>query len=133
MAGVGTKLTFDRVPPPPTAALIDTNWELHTLIEGGGPEGPATSASPARLRFSSDGTFEGSTGCRRITGKWTENGDEILFTRFRTHGSCSSADLKDQDDHVVGVLGDGFTAEIEGQELTLSRARGEGGLAYSAD
>lgn len=132
LSGPEVALTFDRVPPPPTASLVDTKWRLEALVNGRGPEGAVSSASPADLELSNDGTLGGSTGCRELSGEWSERGNEILFTTFSTEGHCS-ADKADQDDHVVGVLGDGFTVSIDGPELTIFRSRGDEGLIYRAD
>lgn len=42
LTGDGTELRFEIVPPIPTAGLIDTRWELRSLIYGTGPEGVVT-------------------------------------------------------------------------------------------
>jgi heat shock protein HslJ len=81
--------------------------------------------------LTSDGTLSGSTGCRELEGEWTERGDELLFTRLAAEGHCSE-DLKEQDSHVLSVLGDGFTARIDGQTLMLL-SKGELGLGYRAE
>jgi heat shock protein HslJ len=130
LTGPGSELHFELLPLVPTAELTDTLWELESLIEGSGPDGVGSSAFPAGLTLSSDGSVTGSTGCRRLEGKWVENGDEILFTELSAEGNCQD-ELERQDEHVVTVLGDGFTAEIDGRTLTLFSA-GELGLVYRA-
>ncbi len=131
LTGDRTELLFRRVPPPPTAELVGTTWNLETLLQGTGGEATASSAAPAELILSRDGTFTGSTGCRRLEGGWVENLNQILFTSMAARGECSD-DVAAQDRHVVGVLGDGFTAEIEGQQLTIVNLRGGDGLVYRA-
>lgn len=131
LTGDRTQLLFRRLPPPPTAELVGTTWHLETLLQGTGDEATASSAASAELILLRDGTFTGSTGCRRLEGEWVENLNEILFTSMAAKGECSD-DLAAQDRHVVGVLGDGFTAEIEGQQLTIVNLRGGGGLVYRA-
>jgi heat shock protein HslJ len=130
LAGDATELRFELVPPVPTADLIDTRWELESLISGGSGDSAVSSAAPAELLLDSDGTVSGSTGCRELDGEWIEDGDEILFTTFGADGTCPE-ELQDQDDHVVGVLGDGFTVEIDGDQLTVSSSGGLG-LVYRA-
>jgi heat shock protein HslJ len=130
LKGPDTELRFELLPPAPTAELIDTVWRLESLIEGTGPAGLVSSARAARLILRSDGTLSGSTGCRDMEGKWTERGDEILFTDLAAEGRCS-AELRRQDGHVLNVLGDGFTAEIEGETLTVLSKGGQG-LQYRA-
>jgi heat shock protein HslJ len=131
LTGPATELDFELVPPPPVAQLTDTVWHLESLIEGTGPDGTVSSAAPARLVLRRDGTVSGSTGCRSLEGEWIERGDEILFTRLAAEGQCS-ADLQEQDGHVVGALGDGFTTDIEGRTLTVF-SKGELGLQYKAE
>lgn len=130
LSGPDTELRFELLPPPPIAQLTDTPWQLESLIEGAGREGTAKSAAPARLILRSDGKLSGSTGCRDLEGEWIQRGDEILFTKLAAEGHCP-AELQDQDGHVVEVLGDGFTAEIEAQILTLV-SKGELALRYTA-
>lgn len=72
----------------------------------------------------------GSTGCRELHGEWIEDGDEVLFATFGAEGNCPE-ELREQDGHVVGVLGDGFTVKIDGDQLTIF-SRGGLGLAYRA-
>lgn len=129
MSGGDAELVYRQVPPPPTAELVGTTWRLESLIEGRGSAGIVSSAHPARLKLSGDGSFAGTTGCRGLSGEWTERIDEILFTTMSADGNCSE-NLRAQDGHVVGVLGDGFTASIEGQELTVFASRGDLGLVY---
>jgi heat shock protein HslJ len=89
------------------------------------------SARPATLVLSANGTLEGSTGCRRLRGRWVEREAQIVVTRLAATGHCPQAE-NPQDAHVVGVLGDGFTADVEGRELTIFSARGGSGLTYRA-
>ena len=131
LMGPNTELHFEGLSPPPIAKLEDTIWRLDSLIEGNGQEGTAVSAAPARLILKSDGKLSGSTGCREFDGEWQQRGDEILFTRLTTEGDCPP-DLQDQDNYILGVLGDGFTAEVEEQGLTVF-AKAELGLHYVAE
>ena len=131
LTGPETELVFRRVPPVPTAALTGTRWELETIVEGDGPAAAVSSAAPAFLRLSDDGTFTGSTGCRALSGTWAERNGEIYFDEMSADGTCEES-LRDQDGHVVNVLGDGFAVEIEGDTLTVSKPRAGGGLVYRA-
>lgn len=131
LSGDGAELVFELVPAPPISELVGTRWELQSLIRGANPGASSTAASPAYLRLSRDGTFSGSTGCRELAGEWIENGYEILFTSMEAIGDCSE-DLARQDGHVVGVLGDGFTVEVESGELTITDERKASGLLYRA-
>lgn len=130
LTGDETELTFELEPPIPTADLVGTRWELESLIYGTGGGGYATSVEPAYLLLKKNGTIAGTTGCRDLYGEWTGAGDEISFTTFGAEGSCSEA-LEEQDGHVVTVLGDGFTVEIEENRLSVT-SQGDLGLDYRA-
>lgn len=128
LAGDGVELRFAELAPPPTADLVGTVWELDTIIDG--ETASSVSGEPATLELRSDGTLVGSTGCRTLTGTWLVSGDQIVTPELAADGQCP-ADLERQDGHVIEVVGDGFTAEIDGQRLTLTSA-GNVGLSFRA-
>ncbi len=124
----GGELVFARVKPVQTADLLDTRWRLETLIRG---DTAISVRGEATLRVGSDGSVAGSTGCRTFSGEHVIDADSVLFSTFSMAGACP-ADLADQDGHIVNVLGDGFTAAIEGDRLTVT-SRGAEGLVYRRD
>lgn len=127
LTGPGIELVFERLEPPPTAAIVGTTWLLDALITGDAVA--SVMGDPATLRLDADGSFTGSTGCRTFSGRYTVANGEILFTDFAMDGTECAADLAAQDGHVVSVLGDGFRASVEDQRLTLT-ATGNEGLGY---
>jgi heat shock protein HslJ len=136
LEGPDSRLSFAFVTPPPTAELVETDWKLEGLIEGSGPDGSVSSpAAPAKFRMEDDGTFSGTTGCREYGGKWVESSGQIDVTEFGFKstgvGRCSEYE-RHQDDLIGGVLGDGFTAEIDERQLTVRALRGDIGLYYRA-
>lgn len=131
LSGHDAELIFSEVAPAPTAEFLAASWHLESLIEGRTSTSTVISAHPAKLDLFDDGTFTGSTGCRGLSGEWIEGLDEIQFTTMSASGNCSG-EVRAQDNHVVGVLGDGFTASIEGKELTIFASRGDLGLVYRA-
>ena len=128
LLGPGVELRYEPLAPPPTAELIDTTWILDSLVQGDAVA--STIGEPAMLRLNADGSLEGSTGCRELTGRYVVRADEIVFTEFGAEGECAGGPA-DQDTHVVDVLGDGFTATVDGQQLTLT-GKGGRGLIYGA-
>ncbi|MGH2681783.1 MAG: META domain-containing protein [Actinomycetota bacterium] len=131
LTGRHIELSFELLPPLPAALLVDVTWRLESLIEGRGPTGTAMSADPATLVLGADGALRGSTGCRSLRGEWIERGEQIVVPELSASGQCSE-DRVAQDAHVVEVLGDGFTAVVEGRKLTIFSARGGRGLVYRA-
>jgi heat shock protein HslJ len=126
LVGPDTELRFERLEPPPTAALVGTRWVLDALVQGDAVA--STIGDPAILALAADGTLAGSTGCRTFTGRYVVSGDEIDFVEFALDGECAGGPA-DQDAHVVEVLEGGFRASVDGQQLTLSDDGGLG-LVY---
>jgi heat shock protein HslJ len=128
LSGPETVLRFCRLPPVPQDSLVGRNWLLERVLDG--ETSVPTRGERATLEFHGDGTLLGSTGCRRLTGTYIVEGEEILATELAAKGRCPR-ELADQDAYVVTVLGDGFTVAIEGDELTLM-SMGNLGLVYRA-
>lgn len=130
ITGAEVRLLFERIPRPPIAELVGTTWELQALLE---PDGTSQTApiSPAILRLQRSGTFSATTGCRRLEGEWIESVGEIVFTEMRAIGRCGE-ELSQQDDRIVGALGDGFKASAVAKQLTIVNARGGATLVYDS-
>jgi heat shock protein HslJ len=127
--GDGTSLTFDRLPPVPDAALVGTTWVLDTFIDG-----DVASSSPlmgsARLELRPDGTLDGSSGCRPLSGRWEADGPRIRLTALTaiedpTAGICAP-ESEEIEHRLLAVLGDGFTPVVEGSRLTIVSEAGAG-------
>lgn len=130
LAGDGVSLVFERLAPPPTADIVGTTWVLDTLFTA--DAATSVMGDRATLRLDEDGSLTGSTGCRTFTGRWTEANGEIVFADYAMDQTECDPALSDQDGHVVGVLGDGFRATVDGQRLTLTAQRNQG-LGYVAE
>lgn len=131
LAGDDVSLRFEAIPPVPMADLLDTDWTLDTMIAGG--VASSVAGEPGTLILHGDGRFEGSTGCRTFSGRYREFGGEIKATDLAMDDRACPAALADQDGHVTGVLGDGFTAGVDGDRLTLTAAGGIGLVYVAAD
>jgi heat shock protein HslJ len=135
LTGPDAELVFELVTPPPVAELTDTVWQLESLLEGSGNEASGSStAAPAELILRSDGTLSATTGCQELEGEWSQRADEIVLPLLSSRNRCGpdiSPELRQQDIHVSGVLGDGFTFDLEGQTLTVFSVGGRG-LQYTA-
>lgn len=129
LEGPGVELRFERLQPPPTADIVATDWVLESVVSGDAAS--STIGDPATLTLNSDGTMSGSTGCRTFAGSYTLVGDEITFTDWGLEGECDGA-TAEQDSTVVTVLGDGFRATVDGQQLSLGDDDGLG-LVYRAN
>jgi len=131
LGGEGVEFGFELLPPVPTSDLIGVTWVLDTIIQGEAVSSAVATAQPATLLLSADGSFTGGTGCRELSGEYIVSGDVVHFTSFGAEGECPG-ELQRQDGQVVTVLGDGFTAHLDGDRLTVSSAGGEG-LSYTSE
>jgi heat shock protein HslJ len=134
LSGPTTELVFGELAPVPDSEIVGTTWVLDTMFEGGAASNSPIMSS-ATLTLAPDGTLTGSTGCRALEGEWLVSGSEILFTSFAAiddpaAGVCTP-EAEALDGFIVGVLGDGFTVEVDGSRLTVM-AQGNVGLSYTA-
>lgn len=121
---------FELLPPVPTAELVGTTWRLDGYVDGDAVSSE-TGMDAATLVLHADGSMSGTTNCRTLAGTWVEAGAEVLLTELSADGACPTPAASDLDNRIVGVLGDGFTATVEGDRLTLV-SRGGVGLTYTA-
>lgn len=129
LTGPGSELVFSALAPPATAELLGTVWVLDGLIEG--ESVASASGDRATLEFFSDGSFIASTGCRSLTGTYRQTATGIVSANMTAGGECT-AELVQQDSHVVTVLEGSYQIAIEGDLLTLT-IPGDEGLVYRAE
>lgn len=125
--GPEVELRFAAVAPVPTEALVGTEWELDTLLDG---ETASTPAAEATLRLDDDGTLTGHTGCRSFDGAYVVRPGEVRVTRMAMGGGQCGGAVAAQDALVSSVLGDGFRADVDGDRLAVTS--GADGLVYRA-
>jgi heat shock protein HslJ len=126
LTGDGGTLRFRRQPPVPTSELAGTDWVLDTLVQG---ESASSVTAGSTLRLDPDGTFQGTTACRTVSGTWTRSADQLTFPQLVTDDRACPEDLRAQDDHELAVLGSAGTIGLAGNRLTLTGASGDG-LVY---
>ena len=130
LLGKDTELDFERIPTPATASFTGTDWRLEGLLHGSGMEAPMSSPLPARISFNENGTFEGTTGCRDISGRWQDDNGAVVTTEVELGAGSCRANEREQDEHLVSVLEGGFTVEIEENTMSIESDQGERGLYY---
>ncbi len=129
LSGPESRLVFKRTSPPPIRAIIDRRWQLEKVV--------ATHPQPHKLSLRGElslhkgGTFEGFAGCKQFSGNWIVEGDRILNTQTSYRGRCSQRELK-LVAAVIDALGDGFTAQVNADRLTIFAARSRDRLLYRA-
>jgi heat shock protein HslJ len=122
---------FDRLMPLPTAEIVGTKWVVDGYIDGDDVS-KEVGMGDAFIELSEDGSVAGATNCRALSGMWIATGSEIVFPTFRADGDCPNDAARDLDSRIIGVLGDGFSAEINADQLTLT-SRGNQGLTFRPD
>jgi heat shock protein HslJ len=128
LSGEDTELTLAKLPPVPTSELTGMVWVLDGLVTGDTVS--SVSGDRATLELFSDGSMLGSTGCRTLNGRYVISGAQVVLNELGAEGDCP-AELQEQDNLVVSVLGDGFGVVIEGDTLTITSIGNEG-LTYKA-
>lgn len=126
LSGPDVALTFELSEPVAIEDISGVEWRLESLVVGG--ERTPAQGEPASLVLAEDGTVSGSTGCRQLQGRYDTFGDQVNFPEFGAEGECPP-ELQDQDSHIVTVLGDGFRADLHGEDLRLT-SDGNLGLVY---
>lgn len=129
LVGPGVDFVWDRLEPPPAAALVGTTWILETLIV---TEVASSVLGQATLMLRPDGTMAGSTGCRDFVGPWTEQADGTVTLEPMMDAIGCTDPLGTQDRHVTQVLGGRPRASVDGPQLTLTTDGGLG-LVYRAE
>lgn len=128
LSGAAVELRYELIPPTPDADLVGTTWRLDSLARGDAVS--STMGEPATVEFADDGTMAGTTGCRTFQGRYELDGDAVRVSEL-INDDRACPGLEEQDEHVLAVLGDGFTYAVSGERLTLSA--GQLGLVYVAD
>jgi len=129
LTGPGVELSYERVVPGPAAPLVGTTWVLDTIVTGDAAS--SVIGEPATLQLSSDGTINGSTGCRTFIGSYaagptTMAGSEVATSGLATDRRACAPDVAAQDELVLAVLGTRFAATVDGQRLAILGQNGQG-------
>ncbi|MFA9444224.1 META domain-containing protein [Egicoccus sp. AB-alg6-2] len=136
LTGPDARLLYDREPDAPTEALLGTTWRLESVVHGEGDAAAVSQAGdPAELRLG-QGTLELQTSCVRVAAEWVEQGAEFRIT-------SSSYEYADEDavclhddpeqQRILEVFDGAFTAEVDGDLLTLHATRSDTGLQFRAE
>lgn len=129
LTGEAVELTYAFVPPMAEADLANTLWTLDGLVDGDAVSS-TMGEDPATLELRDDGTLSGTTGCRTFDGRYELDGATVSVSDL-VNDDRACPDIAGQDEHVLAVIGDGWTHEIVGNRLTISA--GDRGLVYVAD
>jgi heat shock protein HslJ len=108
----------------PPAPLVGTDWKLFELHELPTINGPYHQA-PATFRIDSN-TVTGFTGCNRLTGKVSQNGNKIHFGPLATTKmACLDVNVGRVEAGFLNALNGAERQKIIGDTLILSTHSGE--------
>ena len=102
---------------------LEGDWKLVSYGDAANPT-PALPDVETSLNFGADGQFGGTVGCNSFGGGYTVSGDQVTFeSMVSTMMFCEG--ISDQETVVLGILSDQtLTAELNGNQLTLTSAGG---------
>jgi heat shock protein HslJ len=125
LGGPNVELAFNRTVPIDLSQIEGKEWVAVGLVPENGAVMPAVLGATLVLK---NGSITGSTGCRTFAGTYMVNTGRFEVGSFAMDGECPQ-NGRGQDDHIVGVLGDGFSPQIADGNLVLS-GRFATGLVY---
>jgi heat shock protein HslJ len=129
LAACGSSSSSDSGAEPATE-LAGTSWVLQSYAGADGATVPATAeSSQGSLTFVADGTFNGSTGCNRLAGTYTQDGTSLTMQAGpMTMMACSGA-VAEQETAVVAALPE-VASFTSGATLVLQSSDGSTLLTY---
>lgn len=126
LSGPDVALEFELGRHVEDSELIGPTWRLESLVDD---EAVSSAAPGGELRFLRSGILEGNSGCRRVHGRFEVRDGRVAIEDFEDDDSerptCPDV-VGAQHGHVLSVLYGGFTAEVEGDRLSLTTPGGLG-------
>ena len=123
-------LEFSLAAEVATSTLVGTEWRFETVIRG---DAVSSAMGAGLLHFNDDGTLVGNAGCADFTGTWEVSDGEVTVEDFTFADADCPADVQTQQDTLESVIAYGFTATIEGDQLTLGSINSSDALVYRND
>lgn len=125
----GNRLTFtgeeatlvflDREVANPDRPLTGRTWTVDTFFDGGAASNIPIDEPPT-LEFGEDGTLSFYTGCNSGMGDYSVDGQDITFADLTwTERGCPSTAAQRAEEHMIEVLMNTVTFEIDAQRLTI--------------
>lgn len=111
-------LKFERVVPPPPAALEGTLWQLESFSSN-----DAVMSLYAGTEITAtleDGKVAGSAGCNNYFGSYTLTGEAVQFSALGSTKMACEEEVMKQESRFLEALQGATGFVIEGQTLTLS-------------
>ena len=130
LTGPKVSLRFELAPEVPTSKLTGTDWRLESVIDG---ETVSSVLGDGLLKLRDDGTLIGNAGCRDFTATWKVDAGVMSVSDLEFEAADCPSDYATQEEAVDGVFSDPFSAEITGDQLTLTSTESSLGLVFRDD
>ena len=130
LTGPKISLTFALAPQVPTSKLTGTDWRLESVVTG---EAVSSVLGDGLLKLRNDGTLVGNAGCRDFTGSWKVDAGVVSVSELEFAAADCPADFVAQEDAVESLFSAPFSAEVTGDQLTLTSGDGSAGLVFRDD
>jgi heat shock protein HslJ len=109
-------------PAEPNARLRDTRWSLQSLDGQAAVAGSDSRTLPYLVLRAKSQHLEGSTGCNRVKGRYTQRGTELALKTLATTRMACAPELMQQEQRLLEVLASTDGYRIEGRVLSLMKA-----------
>ncbi|WP_208301323.1 META domain-containing protein [Mycobacterium sp. DL440] len=117
----------DKKVVDPDRPLTGTTWRVTSLMSAQAvTTSVALEQSKPTLTIGDDGAVSGSTGCNRISGHATVSGSSIEFDPLATTRMACAPEVGKVEQAVLRALKGTVQTSIDGDELKLSGADGNG-------
>jgi heat shock protein HslJ len=118
--------------PAPAASLVGPTWVMTSYTDGKGGVAPALADTDVTAIFGTDDRLGGSAGCNTYNASYTVDGNKITIgLGISTMMACPQP-IMDQEAAYLAALQTAATFAIEGDQLTISDAKGATVLTFKA-
>ena len=130
LTGENIALEFEIAPEVPTSKLTGTDWRLESIVSA---DAVSSVLGNGLLKLRDDGTLIGNTGCADFTASWKVDAGVVSVSELKFADADCPDDLVAQEDAIAAVFEGPFSAEVRGDQLTLTAVDGGAGLVYRDD
>lgn len=103
----------------PNARLRDTRWSLQSLEGQAVVAGADARTQPYLVLRGKSQHLEGSAGCNRVKGRYTQRGTELALKALATTRMACAPELMQQEQRLLDTLAGTDSYRIEGRVLSL--------------
>ena len=130
LTGPKVSLEFTLAPEVPTSKLTGTDWRLESVVT---KDAVSSVLGDGLLKLRTDGTLIGNAGCRDFTATWKVDAGVVSIADLEFAAADCPAEFVPQEDAVKAVFSAPFSAEVTGDQLTLTSQDGAKGLVFRDD